>query len=134
MYLVQKARIFSNGSMIGTGFTPEGHTDSYITTELMSEMSWRKEPVQNIKSWIEQYLLRRYGKNNIHSLKAWDILSKNVLNSTVGHFNQNVLLVKIPSQRMTDYTWYPLSDLSEAWNEMILASSDSELKNEPGFQ
>ena len=88
----------------GTGFTPEGLTDSYITTELMSEMSWRTEPVQNMTVWISQYLSRRYGKFNENALKAWQILSEKVLNSNGDHFNQKVLLVTMPSLHKVPFT------------------------------
>ena len=88
----------------GTGFTPEGLTDSYITTELMSEMSWRTEPVQNMTVWISQYLSRRYGKFNENALKAWSILSEKVLNSNGDHFNQKVLLVTMPSLHKVPFT------------------------------
>ena len=88
----------------GTGFTPEGLTDSYITTELMSEMSWRTEPLQNMTVWISQYLSRRYGKFNENALKAWLILSEKVLNSNGDHFNQKVLLVTMPSLHKVPFT------------------------------
>ena len=88
----------------GTGFTPEGLTDSYITTELMSEMSWRTEPVQNMTVWISQYLSRRYGRFNENALKAWLILSEKVLNSNGDHFNQKVLLVTMPSLHKVPFT------------------------------
>ena len=88
----------------GTGFTPEGLTDSYITTELMSEISWRTEPVENMTVWISQYLSRRYGKFNENALKAWLILSDKVLNSNGDHFNQKVLLVTMPSLHKVPFT------------------------------
>ena len=119
-------------NMIGTGFTPEGLTDSYISTELMSEMSWRQVPVANQTFWIQQYLERRYGIHNQEALQAWSILAKHVLNSKTDHFNQKVLLTLIPNLDRTDFTWYPFSEVVEAFDWMVLAVP--ELQHEPGFQ
>ena len=118
--------------MIGTGFTPEGLTDSYITTELMSEMSWRTQPLNNISKWIEDYCTRRYGKTNDNATKAWIQLSKNVLNSKADHFNQKVLMTLTPKLDRTDFTWYPFSDIAFALDYLIEAVPD--LEDEPGFQ
>ena len=117
--------------MIGTGFTPEGLTDSYITTELMSEISFRTKPV-NVSEWIKEYLKRRYGEHNAYAFQAWQILSKNVLNSKVHHFNHKVLLTKFPTLKLKDYLWYNVSDIAQALDHMILAIPA--LKSEPGFQ
>ena len=119
-------------TMIGTGFTPEGLTDSYITTELMSEMSWRTEPVGNISKWIEHYCKRRYGKTNDDATKAWIQLSENVLNSNSDHFNQKVLMTLTPRLDRTDFTWYPFSDVVTALDYLVKAAPD--LQDEPGFQ
>ena len=123
-----------NRSMIGTGFTPEGLTDSYITTELISEMSWRQMPIKNQTLWIQNYLERRYGKHDEKALQAWMILAKNVLNSKSDHFNQKVLLTLIPNLNRTDFTWYPFSDIVQALDLMISAAEDPDLKDEPGFE
>ena len=95
-------------------------------------MSWRQGPVENMTEWISLYLTRRYGSFNENALKAWLILSENVLNSNGDHFNQKVLLVTMPSLHKTDFVWYPISDVAQAWDYMIRAIPD--LQNEPGFQ
>ena len=120
--------------MIGTGFTPEGLTDSYITTELISEMSWRQVPIKNQTLWIQNYLERRYGKHDENALLAWVILAKNVLNSKSDHFNQKVLLTLNPNLNRTDFTWYPFSDIVQALDLMISAAEDPDLQDEPGFE
>lgn len=40
-----EARSFPNSSMIGTGIAPEGIGKNYIVYDLMTEMAWRKQPV-----------------------------------------------------------------------------------------
>lgn len=121
-----------NSTMIGTGFTPEGLTDSYITTELMSEISWRTEPVKNMTDWIDKYLTRRYGKSNGQTLQGYLKLSEKVFNSKIDHFNQKVLLVNLPSLNMTDFTWYDFEDVGISWDFFMNAMDD--LKDESGFQ
>ena len=39
-----------NGTMIGTGLTPEGINQNYVIYELMLEMAYRKEPV-HLSTW-----------------------------------------------------------------------------------
>jgi len=39
-----------NGTMVGTGLTPEGINQNYVMYELMNEMAWRTEPV-NLTEW-----------------------------------------------------------------------------------
>ena len=104
-----------------------------MTTELLSEMTWRDKAVPNLTEWISQYLWRRYGKSNDEALNAWTILSQRVLNSHVRHFNQKVLLINgMPRLNMTDFRWYPLEDVGQAWDHMMKAVPD--LQNEPGFR
>ena len=119
--------------MIGTGFAPEGLYDSYITTELMSEMSWRTQPVNNISKWVENYCTRRYGKTNYNATKAWIQLSKNVLNckSDLFYVKKN-LMTLTPKLNATDFTWYPFSDIVSALDYLVKAVPD--LQDEPGFE
>ena len=43
-------RSLANGTMVGTGLTPEGINQNYVIYELMNEMAWRTEPV-NLTEW-----------------------------------------------------------------------------------
>ena len=54
------ARNMTNSSMVGTGFAPEGLGNTYIGTEFLAEMAWRKEPVQDLPKWASGYAKRRY--------------------------------------------------------------------------
>ena len=97
----------------------------------MSEMSWRTNPVI-VSDWIKAYLMRRFGKHNQDAYKAWMILSQDVLNSKVDHFNMKVLLTKMPSLDMKDYTWYNFADVALGFDNLLIAAPD--LKNEKGFR
>ena len=57
---VFEARNLTNSTMVGTGFAPEGLGNTYIGTEFLAEMAWRKEPVQDLPKWSASYARRRY--------------------------------------------------------------------------
>ena len=48
-----EARAMAGSSMVGTGFTMEGIHNSYVMYDLMSEMSWRTEPVGDLDRWFQ---------------------------------------------------------------------------------
>ena len=48
-----EARSMENSSMVGTGFTMEGIHNSYVMYDLLSEMSWRREPISNLTQWFQ---------------------------------------------------------------------------------
>lgn len=83
-----------NGTMIGTGLTMEGFSDAYLTQELMSEMSWRRRPV-NRDIWVTLYIRRRYGQSHVAAERAWRRLATHVFNAKFsGNFRGKVLLHK----------------------------------------
>lgn len=43
-------RSLENGTMVGTGLTPEGINQNYVVYDLMNEMAWRTEPA-NLTEW-----------------------------------------------------------------------------------
>jgi hypothetical protein len=53
-----------NSSMVGTGFTQEGLDLTYATVDVLSEMSWRTEPIQDLEKWFEDFATRRYGRKS----------------------------------------------------------------------
>ena len=59
---VFEARNMTNSTMAGTGFAPEGLGNTYIGTEFLSELAWRKEPLQGLALtiWASLYATRRY--------------------------------------------------------------------------
>ena len=48
-----EARSMPGSSMVGTGFAPEGIHNSYVVYDLLSEMSWRQEPVMDLTKWFQ---------------------------------------------------------------------------------
>nr|CAD7199109.1 unnamed protein product [Timema douglasi] len=87
------ARALLNGTMVGTGLTPEGINQNYVIYDLMTEMSWRTEPT-NLTQWVSAYATRRYGEENDDSNQAWDLLK----------------------------AWFNVSDVASAWYHLLAAS------------
>lgn len=111
-----KALQFPNSTLVGVGMTPEGIEQNPVIYELMSELAWRKEPV-NLAKWVSLYAVRRYGRMHDNLTAAWKLLFTSVYNCTVpGYVNHNHSpLVRRPSLRMRTDLWYDPDDLFEAW-------------------
>ena len=122
-----------NSSIIGIGITPEGLSGAYSTSELLLEMSWRHEPVNDMEGWFANYSRRRYGKNNESAKKAWNVLIPNVLNATCfKYFGRKLLVTHLPSLDLTDFVWYNVSEITKSLDYFINASD--ELIAEEGYR
>lgn len=67
--------------MIGSGLTPEGINQNYVMYEFMSDMFLQPKSV-DLNKWINSYIGRRYGKQEVHSQNAWKILQSTIYNYT----------------------------------------------------
>ena len=56
---VFEARNMINSTMVGTGFAMEGIHNSYVMYDLLSEMSWRKQPISNHDTWFQVNYLKQ---------------------------------------------------------------------------
>ena len=109
-----EARAMAGSSMVGTGFTMEGIHNSYVMYDLMSEMSWRTEPIGDLDRWfqvsssirlfyefisVQAYGARRYGVENVLVAAALKLLSDSVynVNATARNFHGHVLILRPPS-------------------------------------
>ena len=64
------------GSRIaGTALFTEGLDTNPYAFDLYTEMAWHDEPV-DLAAWTDGYALRRYGGEDAHARKAWQILLK----------------------------------------------------------
>ncbi|XP_064779770.1 alpha-N-acetylglucosaminidase [Oncorhynchus masou masou] len=110
------ALAFPNSTLVGLGLAPEGIEQNPVVYELMSELAWRKEPV-NLAKWVSLYAVRRYGSTHENLTAAWRLLFGSVYNCTVPHYkNHNKSpLVHRPSLHKTTEMWYQRADLYEAW-------------------
>ncbi|KAF6735093.1 Alpha-N-acetylglucosaminidase [Oryzias melastigma] len=96
-----KALSLKNSTMVGIGMTPEGIEQNPVIYELMSELAWRKEPV-NLTKWVSLYTVRRYGSMHESLSAAWKLLFGSVYNCTVPHYknHNHSPLVRRPSFNM----------------------------------
>ncbi|KAB0799964.1 hypothetical protein PPYR_07844 [Photinus pyralis] len=121
---VSKARLQVNGTMVGSGITPEGINQNYILYDFMSEVSWRTEPT-DLTIWVAKYALRRYGKENAMAIKSWQILKDTVYNFTsIIPMRGKYAITRRPSTRITTWIWYDPCDLLQAWKFLLQASQD----------
>ncbi|XP_034992929.2 alpha-N-acetylglucosaminidase [Zootoca vivipara] len=115
------ARGFPNSTMVGIGLTPEGIEQNDVMYELMTDLGWRKEPL-DLRRWVSDYATQRYGASNAQATAAWQLLLQSAYNCSGPYTNHNRSpLVHRPSFRMTTELWYNESDVYEAWR--LLQSS-----------
>jgi alpha-N-acetylglucosaminidase len=57
----------------GIAIFPEGIDNNPVAFDLFTEMAWRDQAV-DLSKWISDYATRRYGANDPHSQRAWQIL------------------------------------------------------------
>lgn len=79
----------------GTGFTMEGSENNPVMFELMSELPWRTEEVDQAtdvsayrKQWLRGYVRARYGMDNAKVQEAWQILGSTIYNCPMGNNQQ----------------------------------------------
>lgn len=66
-----------NASLMGVGATMEGIENNPVMYELIFELPWRAEKFTK-SSWIDNWVLARYGRTLPQTLEAWKILSNTV--------------------------------------------------------
>lgn len=118
-----EAARFPNSSLVGLGMAPEGIEQNPVVYELMSELAWRKEPV-NLPKWVSLYAARRYGSMDDTLTAAWRLLFRSVYNCTLpGYKNHNHSpLVRRPSLHMVTDLWYDPAQLFQAWRLLFEAA------------
>lgn len=68
-----------SGKMYGIGLTPEAIEQNPVLYHIMLENVWRSEPI-DVRLWLSQYIVQRYGTFNVHLNEAWSILANSVYN------------------------------------------------------
>jgi alpha-N-acetylglucosaminidase len=61
--------------IVGTAVFPEGLHTNPLAFDLYTEMAWHADPVDLI-AWTDAYTIRRYGSDDPHARRAWQILLK----------------------------------------------------------
>ncbi|KAH9775992.1 alpha-N-acetylglucosaminidase [Citrus sinensis] len=88
-----EARTSENTTMaslfnVGVGMSMEGIEQNPVVYDLMSEMAFQHEKV-DVKAWINQYSVRRYGRSVPAIQDAWNVLYHTVYNCTDGATDKN---------------------------------------------
>lgn len=63
----------------GVGLTMEGSENNPVMFELLTELPWRAEKFDK-DTWLDNYTVARYGKDNKEVKEAWRILSNSIYN------------------------------------------------------
>ncbi|WP_158941742.1 alpha-N-acetylglucosaminidase [Granulicella sp. S190] len=61
--------------IVGTAVFPEGLDTNPFAFDLYTEMAWHTDPV-DLPQWADGYAMRRYGAEDAHARRAWQILLK----------------------------------------------------------
>jgi alpha-N-acetylglucosaminidase len=128
-----------SGKMKGIGLTMEGIEQNPVLYELLTDNTWRNQPI-NVDEWLKKYVRNRYGKNNTSALKAWNILRKTVYSVSPDKYIRDGAESIIQARPTVDSSahWartklnYEAKDLLPAWQAMINASGD--LSRSDGFR
>jgi len=61
--------------ILGTAIFPEGLDTNPFAFDLYTEMAWHADPV-DLTQWTDAYTIRRYGADDPHARRAWQIILK----------------------------------------------------------
>ncbi|MFJ6674865.1 alpha-N-acetylglucosaminidase [Actinosynnema sp. NPDC091369] len=71
--------------LVGTAVVPEGIRHNPVVFDLLSETPWRRDPV-DLAVWVRAYARRRYGGDDPHAARAWEILLRTAYSyASTGH-------------------------------------------------
>ncbi|KAK3030070.1 hypothetical protein RJ639_037618 [Escallonia herrerae] len=83
-----EARTSENSTMVGVGMSMEGIEQNPVVYDLMSEMAFQHNKI-DVKTWIDLYSIRRYGRLVPSMQDAWNLLYHTVYNCTDGLPDKN---------------------------------------------
>ncbi|MGM9478269.1 alpha-N-acetylglucosaminidase [Pedobacter sp. GSP4] len=128
-----------SGKMKGIGLTMEGIEQNPVLYELMMANTWRSKPI-DLETWLPNYVIDRYGKNNYHAQNAWKILRKTVYNVPIDKYirdgAESIIQARPTLDSMTRWAKTKLNyqerDLLPAWDELVKAAPAC--RTSDGFQ
>ena len=136
-----EARSLPQGDLLrGVGALMEGIENNPVIWNALFESAWMNTK-PDMDAWIRDYARGRYGKQNEHAEKAWDVIYKKIYSSkrtnAVGA-TENIMCArpKLKLDRVwrgcTAVPYFTNKDIAPAWDEMLLAAG--ELGGSEGFQ
>jgi len=119
--------------VVGTALFTEGLDTNPYAFDLYTEMAWHATPV-NLQHWTDGYALRRYGAEDAHARRAWQILLKTAYgyraDGVSGHGERDAsqdslfnaepsLITKRAATPAPDVLRYNAADLAPALTELL---------------
>ncbi len=123
-------------NLVGIGLTPEAIEQNPVMYELLLENVWRDKPI-DLPAWLNDYALRRYGRQNTDAEQAWQILHNTVYEGAIASGGPESILTGRPTFKPTAL-WtntkknYRPKDLLPALVHLMNAAE--ELKTSEGYQ
>lgn len=74
----------NKGNLIAHGMAPEGIENNEVIYELITDAGWSNQHI-NVKQWLENYSINRYGKAPTTLMTAWDYLLKSCYGTFTDH-------------------------------------------------
>ena len=72
------------GNLVAHGLAPEGIENNEVLYELVTDAGWSDHRM-DVRDWLKQYSINRYGKAPAQLMKAWDYLLKSVYGTFTDH-------------------------------------------------
>jgi len=128
-----------SGKLTGIGLTMEGIEQNPVIYELFTANTWQSGPI-NLDQWLPKYIRNRYGKTNIHALRAWDVLRRTVYTVPKDKYirdgAESILQARPTLDSTTQWTKtklnYHAEEILPAWQALVSAAA--ELKSSKGYQ
>ena len=74
----------NRGNLVAHGLAPEGIENNEVLYELVTDAGWSDHRM-DVRDWLKQYSINRYGKAPAQLMKAWDYLLKSVYGTFTDH-------------------------------------------------
>lgn len=74
----------NKGNLIAHGMAPEGIENNEVIYELITDAGWSKQHI-DVKQWLKNYSVNRYGKAPATLMTAWDYLLKSCYGTFTDH-------------------------------------------------
>lgn len=131
----------------GIGITPEASVNNPVLYDFLFECIWQEDAAQelpeiNLREWLHEYSVRRYGAKSEYAQKTWDILRETVYKAEYNNLGQGApesVLNARPSLKVAAAsTWgnavisYDKKELEKA-AKLMLADYDR-LKGSEGYR
>jgi|GEM_PF-36919 len=124
------------GRMTGIGLTPEGIEQNPALYQLMLENVWQDGPV-DLKGWLRDYALQRYGVSDKAVDTAWDLLAGSVYNGGLTEGGMESIIQARPTlepavDRVNTRLSYDPAVLQQAWK--IFTRAAPRLQHSDGYR